>query len=638
MRRYLIAILLLFFGMPFCLQAQWNVDRLLRIGTDAIYYEDNSRAIEHFNRVIRLRPHLYEPYFYRGYAKLGLDDLSGAITDFTKAIDLNPNYLFAYIYRGVSYYQAGRYEEALEDYREALELAPSNPAVYTYRGLAYRALSEDKLAEKDFSKSIHLDPDFQLAYLNRAELRVQHGNSRGAMEDCNAVIRRNIFSHEAYGLRGYINKLEGNIHDAVEDFNRGINASPENMQLRMHRALLYYEEGEFYEALADYDEMLSIDSNYIYGLYNRALLRLELGATNDAIDDFSRVIELNPENIIVYFNRGLAYQSIKDYTSAYNDFSSCIALYPDFVKAYYARASLLMDMGREKLAMEDSYAASQIMERYREMKRGVAGAYVDTTENLTRLLDLNDRNSAVRNMVSGSVSDRISSIRLKGIHRVTLLPKDSLHVTTSDKYESSIVKYNNQYGDDFMLTIASSPLIKGVEMLNAESDAELLFAGVALLDSDDYMKAIECFKRVSPDSEWYGLAQFSLGNAIAMMYAYIEAHAEEQITLGVKSSRTIDYSEVWSAYDECMRCIPDFIYVRYNKAGMMAESGMVTEAIALLDDVIDAQPNFADAYFNRGIMNLYVGDKRRAISDLSKAGELGISDAYEIIKRYGSDF
>ena len=48
--------------------AQWNVGQLLRIGTDAIYYDDKARAIEHFNRIIRLKPRLHEPYFFRGYA------------------------------------------------------------------------------------------------------------------------------------------------------------------------------------------------------------------------------------------------------------------------------------------------------------------------------------------------------------------------------------------------------------------------------------------------------------------------------------------------------------------------------------------------------------------------------------------
>ena len=69
----------------------------------------------------------------------------------------------------------------------------------------------------------------------------------------------------------------------------------------------------------------------------------------------------------------------------------------------------------------------------------------------------------------------------------------------------------------------------------------------------------------------------------------------------------------------------------------MAESGEVIKAVELFDQVLSVKPDFADAYFNRGILNLYLGEKRKAIQDLSRAGELGINDAYNIIKRYGND-
>ena len=47
-------------------------------------------------------------------------------------------------------------------------------------------------------------------------------------------------------------------------------------------------------------------------------------------------------------------------------------------------------------------------------------------------------------------------------------------------------------------------------------------------------------------------------------------------------------------------------------------------------------PDFAEAYFNRGLTHLSLGDANRGIADLSKAGELGIINAYSIIKRMTS--
>jgi len=57
---------------------------------------------------------------------------------------------------------------------------------------------------------------------------------------------------------------------------------------------------------------------------------------------------------------------------------------------------------------------------------------------------------------------------------------------------------------------------------------------------------------------------------------------------------------------------------------------------ALVDynKAIELDPRFADAYFNRGLTNIFLGNNRQGIQDLSKAGELGIFSAYNIIKRF----
>lgn len=57
---------------------------------------------------------------------------------------------------------------------------------------------------------------------------------------------------------------------------------------------------------------------------------------------------------------------------------------------------------------------------------------------------------------------------------------------------------------------------------------------------------------------------------------------------------------------------------------------------ALVDynKAIELDSRFADAYYNRGLTNIFLGNNRRGIQDLSKAGELGIFSAYNIIKRF----
>ncbi len=48
------------------------------------------------------------------------------------------------------------------------------------------------------------------------------------------------------------------------------------------------------------------------------------------------------------------------------------------------------------------------------------------------------------------------------------------------------------------------------------------------------------------------------------------------------------------------------------------------------------RPEFAEAYYNRGLTHIFLGNNKQGISDLSKAGELGEVEAYNVIKRFSS--
>ena len=66
----------LIFGLVFYLcsvsvWAQINTDRVLAIGRNALYFEDYVLSIQYFNQVIRSKPWLAEPYFFRAVARRG---------------------------------------------------------------------------------------------------------------------------------------------------------------------------------------------------------------------------------------------------------------------------------------------------------------------------------------------------------------------------------------------------------------------------------------------------------------------------------------------------------------------------------------------------------------------------------------
>ena len=68
---------------------------------------------------------------------------------------------------------------------------------------------------------------------------------------------------------------------------------------------------------------------------------------------------------------------------------------------------------------------------------------------------------------------------------------------------------------------------------------------------------------------------------------------------------------------------------------MLCLSGRMPEAIEDYTRAIELNPSFGEAYYNRGLIQIYLKDTRKGCLDMSKAGELGVADAYKVLRIYG---
>ena len=57
-------------------------------------------------------------------------------------------------------------------------------------------------------------------------------------------------------------------------------------------------------------------------------------------------------------------------------------------------------------------------------------------------------------------------------------------------------------------------------------------------------------------------------------------------------------------------------------------------AIEPYDKAIALNPHLAEAWYNKGLIHLMLKDNERGCSDLGKAGEMGIRQAYLLIHRF----
>ena len=101
----------------------------------------------------------YDDAIMDGASHLNTGEPEKALEDFNRAIKIKPQVAAGYLGRANTLQILGRYEEAIEDYDRALEIKSDLANAYINRGSAYSHLGEYEKAIADYEKGLELDPD-----------------------------------------------------------------------------------------------------------------------------------------------------------------------------------------------------------------------------------------------------------------------------------------------------------------------------------------------------------------------------------------------------------------------------------------------------------------------------------------------
>ena len=93
------------------------------------------------------------------------------------------------------------------------------------------------------------------------------------------------------------------------------------------------------------------------------------------------------------------------------------------------------------------------------------------------------------------------------------------------------------------------------------------------------------------------------------------------------------YGEMLADLDAALKYSPKNVYAMFDKGNVYMMMQDNTAAISAYTSAIAIKPDFGEAYYNRGLVYLRLGNKEKGLADLSKAGELGILPSYNVLKR-----
>ena len=113
--------------------------------------------------------------------------------------------------------------------------------------------------------------------------------------------------------------------------------------------------------------------------------------------------------------------------------------------------------------------------------------------------------------------------------------------------------------------------------------------------------------------------------------SYSTERSEVYFNRGVAKAKSGDAKQAMEDYNRAISLNPIFAEAYYFRGVAKSSLGDQRNAIQDCSNAIKLNPKYAEAYFIRGIIKLALGDSSGCL-DLSKSGELGYNQAYQVIR------
>ena len=647
--------------------AQLNTDRITAIGRNALYFDDYVLSIQYFNQVIKLKPYLSEPYLLRAIAKIQLGDYTGAEMDCNAAIKRNPFQPGAYYTRGFIYRQTDQLEKAQQDFNEALIFAPENRTYIAMRADVLAQLEQYDLALQDINHLLHRDPQSAALHYEKGSICIRSNDTIGALNAFTHATEYDSQNPANWSALGLVQLMQDNQEEALSSLSKSIEYGSKWAGDYINRGIIYYRKHNYRSALADYDKAVALAPRDAQCYYNRGVLRQELGDYNRALEDLTQAINYAPDRVEIYYQRGMVQLQLRQWQDALQDFTTIMNRYPYFLPAYYLAAQAETSLGHGKAATQLRQQAYQLEQKKDSIQSLQTTMQVaesqpqqrDRRKEFSQLAaqnqETNDEENKYDSDTRGSVQKRYADVvnepNIFLSYYATNNHTDALRQTNYS--HATVDMYNNTMQLPAPLRFTTKEMTLTADMVNqhfaqisnlshqidlleqmaqpGSTNNDLLCASYiarafefALVQ--DYSSALDDVTRaILMDGDLY-FAYFCRAN---WRYKYLEYKR----AVGEPTDKA-DFELMMRDYDYVIHHLPDFSFAYYNKANMLCIQQDFKAAISYYTQAISADSDFAEAYFNRGLTYIYIGDNEKGLADLSKAGELGIYQAYNLISRF----
>jgi len=145
----------------------------------------------------------------------------------------------------------------------------------------------------------------------------------------------------------------------------------------------------------------------------------------------------------------------------------------------------------------------------------------------------------------------------------------------------------------------------------------------------------------------YILAYFNRANIRYKLTELLSDEYESQYQLNANFNKPVvpqstydttflehSYNETLNDYNKVIELDPDFFYAFFNRGYVKCIVGDYWGSVSDYEKALEFDQMFPEAFYNKGLILIYLNLKTVGCESMSKAGELGINESYHVMKRY----
>ena len=134
-----------------------NVKELFKLGFQNQKQKNFQRAIELYEKVIKIDPTIVFTHYNLGIIYEQLGDIEKAEENYQEAIKVNPSFIYSYNNLGIMSHQKGQKENAIKYFKQVIKIDPKYYNGYSNLGLVYASLGMYDQALNNYLETLALD-------------------------------------------------------------------------------------------------------------------------------------------------------------------------------------------------------------------------------------------------------------------------------------------------------------------------------------------------------------------------------------------------------------------------------------------------------------------------------------------------